>query len=147
DLGIDVGGVWGNQIYRVWGTTENPYSQYNYPVGRINSWSGPGTSNWEPKLSNDNGIIKLPSTYGIDNGSYFRIRNLQLGYNLPVASLNKIHIKSLRLFVNVQNLKTFKNNLGFSPEFGGSATQFGVDYGDASSALPRIIGGGINVTF
>jgi TonB-linked SusC/RagA family outer membrane protein len=147
DLSVDVGGVYGNQIYRVWGTTENPYSQYNYPKDRIYSWSGAGTSNWEPILSNNNALIKLPSTYGIDDGSYFRIRNLQVGYNLPPKVISKAKIKNLRIFFNAQNLKTWKNNQGFSPEFGGSATQFGVDWGDAASALPRIIGGGINVTF
>jgi hypothetical protein len=147
DLSVDVGGVYGNQIYRVWGTTENPYSQYNYARDRINSWSGPGTSNWDPILSNNNALIKLPSTYGIDDGSYFRIRNLQVGYNLPPKLISKAKIKNLRIFLNAQNLKTWKNNQGFSPEYGGSATQFGVDWGDASSALPRIMGGGINVTF
>ena len=66
-------------------------------------------------------------------------------------------MKNVKIFVNVQNLKTWKHNLGFSPEYGGfvdtevgggaSATSFGVDVGDASAAIPRIITGGINVTF
>jgi len=42
-------------------------------------------------------------------------------------------------------VKTWKNNLGYSPEFGGSATNFGVDY--AGGALPRVTTFGINVTF
>jgi hypothetical protein len=42
-------------------------------------------------------------------------------------------------------VKTWKNNLGYSPEFGGSATNFGVDY--AGGALPRVTTFGLNVTF
>jgi hypothetical protein len=59
--------------------------------------------------------------------------------------LNKVHIKSLRAFINVQNLKTWKNNSGYSPEFGGSPTSFGVDVG--TNPIPFIFSGGINVNF
>jgi hypothetical protein len=55
---------------------------------------------------------------GIDDGSYFRIRNVQLGYNLPPKVLSKARIKNLRIFVHAQNLKTYKNNKGFSPIWG-----------------------------
>jgi hypothetical protein len=54
-------------------------------------------------------------------------------------------IKNLRLFGNVQNLKTFKNNLGYTPEFGGNAISFGVD--NAGGAIPLVATFGINVTF
>ena len=57
----------------------------------------------------------------------------------------KSYVKSVRLFVNVQNLKTFKHNSGYSPEFGGSPTTFGVDAG--TDPLPMIVSGGINVNF
>jgi hypothetical protein len=45
----------------------------------------------------------------------------------------------------VQNLKTWKNNLGYTPEFGGSAISFGVD--NAGGAIPMITTFGINVSF
>ena len=61
------------------------------------------------------------------------------------VSLGKAHIKSLRLFVSAQNLKTFKHNSGYTPEFGGSATQFGVDNG--SYPVPAIYTFGINANF
>jgi hypothetical protein len=59
--------------------------------------------------------------------------------------LSKAHIKSLRAFINVQNLKTWKRNSGYSPEFGGSPTSFGIDVGN--DPIPRIISAGINVNF
>jgi hypothetical protein len=49
------------------------------------------------------------------------------------------------LFANVQNLKTWKNNSGYTPEFGGSAISFGVDY--AGGAIPVTTTFGINVSF
>lgn len=151
NLGIDVGGVAGNEIYRIWGNSENQFSLYNYAADKLNRWHGEGTSNFIPILNNGRKINRLPSTLGIESGSYFRIRNLQIGYDFNPAMLSKAHIKGARIFVNVQNLKTFKNNSGYSPEFGGTggtaAISFGMDDGNAQGAIPRIISGGINVTF
>jgi hypothetical protein len=109
-------------------------------------WHGEGTSNFVPQVNNTHNInSKGLSTFGIENGSYFRIRNLQLGYNFPREMLSKARIKGLRLFVNAQNLKTWKHNYGYTPEFGGTATSFGIDNGDGP--VPAVYSGGINVTF
>jgi TonB-linked SusC/RagA family outer membrane protein len=145
DLGVDVGGVYGNEIYRNWGGTESPFQRVNYPAFKINRWHGEGTSNWDPILGQDHRINYESSTYGIEDGSYFRIRNLQLGYNFSPRIISKMRAKNLRLFANVQNLKTFKHNLGYTPEFGGSAISFGVD--NAGGAIPMVTTFGINVTF
>ncbi|MEO8766651.1 MAG: TonB-dependent receptor [Ginsengibacter sp.] len=151
NLGVDVGGVSGNQIYRVWGNSENQFSLYNYASDKLNRWHGEGTSNDIPILNNGRKVNRLPSTLGIESGSYFRIRNLQLGYNFSPEVLSKLHIKVVRIFANVQNLKTFKKNTGYSPEFGGTgssaAIAFGLDNADAAGAIPRIFTGGINITF
>ncbi|MFI5130410.1 MAG: SusC/RagA family TonB-linked outer membrane protein, partial [Chitinophagales bacterium] len=145
DLSIDVGGVSGNEIYRNWGGTESPFQRVNYAAFKINRWHGEGTSNWDPILGQDHRINYEASTYGIEDGSYFRIRNLQLGYNFEKTTASKVKAKNIRLFLNVQNLKTWKNNSGYTPEFGGSATSFGVDY--AGGAIPVVTTFGINVTF
>ncbi len=146
DLGIDFAGVYGNEVYRVWGTSEQKNSVYNYPRNYTEGWTAPGSSNFIPIVNQTHLINRAPSTYGIEDGSYFRIRTLSLGYSftkLPVGA----HIKNLRLFLTVQNLKTWKNNTGYSPEFSGNATYFGIDYGGAGSALPRITTFGLNVNF
>ena len=144
-LGVDVGGVYGNQIFRTWGALESPFQRINYSAEKINRWHGAGTSNSIPILSQGNRINYLGSTYSIEDGSYFRIRNVQLGYNFRQAMLSRVKIKNLRLFANVQNLKTFKHNSGYSPEFGGDATAFGYD--NASGAIPMVSTVGLNVTF
>lgn len=144
DFGIDFNGVYGNEVYRYWSSSELPFTRFNYASFRMNRWNGEGTSNWEPIL-NSNPINRLPSTYGIEDGSYFRIRNIQIGYNLPQNFLSRTFIKGLRVYANVQNLKTFARNSGYTPEFGGDALSFGIDNGDGP--VPLVATGGINVTF
>lgn len=145
DLSMDFNGVYGNEIYRFWGSSELPFTTFNYPAFKMNRWRGEGTSNWDPILGANRAINRLPSTYGIEDGSYFRLRNIQVGYNFSSATLAKAWIKSLRVFVNAQNLKTWKRNSGYTPEFGGTATSFGIDNGNGP--LPMVITGGINVNF
>ncbi|HSC39470.1 MAG TPA: hypothetical protein VLD19_16415, partial [Chitinophagaceae bacterium] len=50
------------------------------------------------------------------NGSYFRVRNIQVGYTLPVAFTNRWGIKKLRVYANAQNAFTFTKYKGFNPE-------------------------------
>jgi TonB-linked SusC/RagA family outer membrane protein len=144
DVSVDMQGVYGNEIYRDWGNG-NTFAAFNYRRARLDRWTGPGTSNWEPQVNDTRGINKLPSTYMIEDGSYFRLRNIQIGYNFSSTLLSGARIRNLRVFLNGQNVKTFKNNSGFTPEFGGSATRFGVDAG--SYPVPAIYSVGINATF
>jgi TonB-linked SusC/RagA family outer membrane protein len=144
DLGIDIGGVYGNEIYRWWATSEQKNSVYNYPKYFLEGWTGPGTSNWVPIVDAQHLINRAPSSFGIEDGSYIRIRNLGLGYSFNAS---KAKIKAARVYLNVQNLKTWKRNLGYSPEYGGNAISFGIDGGTADGALPRIITAGFSVTF
>lgn len=144
DFNIDIAGVYGNEIYRYWATSEQKNSLHNYPKYFINGWTGPGTSNWVPITNAQHLTNRVPSSFGIEDGSYLRIRNFGVGYNFNFA---KVKIKAGRVYVNIQNLKTWKRNLGYSPEYGGNATSFGVDGGGAEGALPRIITAGFSLTF
>ena len=144
-LAVDFNGVYGNEIFRTWGSLESPFQRVNYAGDKIGAWHGPGTSNWVPLVSQGDRFNYNGSTYNIEDGSYFRIRNIQLGYGIPNDLLSKVYLKSARVFVNVQNLKTFKNNLGYSPEYTGDATAFGFD--NADGALPIVTTFGLNVTF
>ena len=143
-LSTDVGGVYGNEVYRIWGSLESPFQRVNYPAFKINRWHGEGTSNWVP-ISDERRENFVGSNYNIEDGSYFRIRNLQLGYTFPRDMISKLRITNLRLFVNSQNLKTWKNNQGYTAEFGGDATSFGYD--EAGGAIPVVTTFGLNVTF
>lgn len=145
DLGVDAAGVYGNEIFRAWGGTESPFQQTNYPEFKMNRWNGAGTSNWEPILALSHRVNYEPSTYMIEDGSYFRLRNVTLGYNFKSTILSKLKLQNVRLYGNVQNLVTFANNSGYTPEFGGTALNFGVDR--AGGPNPRVTTFGLNVTF
>ena len=55
----------------------------------------------------------------IQDGSYVRIKNIQLGYSLPKSVLSKLSIEKLRIYVTGQNLFTFTKYKGYDPELGG----------------------------
>ena len=145
NLGVDFNGVYGNQIFRTWGSLESPFQRVNYPAFKINSWNGPGTSNWDPIISQADRFNYNGSTYNIEDGSYFRLRNIQLGYTFNPSIITHLKLSNLRLYANVQNLKTFKNNYGYTAEFGGSAIAFGYD--NAGGAIPVVTTFGLSVSF
>ena len=144
DLGVDMMGLYGNEIYRDWGNAST-YAQLNYRKAHLNRWHGEGTSNWEPILDPGRAVNNLASSYFIEDGSFFRLRNMQLGYTVSKPLLNKIHLKSLRVYANIQNLKTWHKNSGYTPEIGGSALAFGIDSG--GYPMPAIYTIGTNITF
>lgn len=143
DLTVDMMGVYGNEIYRNWGSSS--YAQLNYRTEQLNRWHGEGTSNWEPLLDPSHKINQEASTYFIEDGSFFRIRNIELGYNFDKRLLNRIKVQSLRLYTNVQNPKTWSRNGGYTPEVGGSAISFGIDGG--GYPMPTVYTIGFNLTF
>ena len=140
----DLQGVYGNEIWRDWGNGST-FAQFNYRTERLDRWNGAGTSNWEPRLNDGSGYNRQNSTYMIEDGSYIRLRNVQLAYDFDTKLLNKFYIQGLKLFINAQNPVTWNNNSGFTPEAGGSPISFGRDSG--GYPLPAITSLGLNVTF
>lgn len=143
-LSADLQGVYGNEVWRDWGNGST-FAQFNYRTERLDRWNGAGTSNWEPRLNDGSGYNKQNSTYMIEDGSYVRLRNVQLAYDFDTKLLNKFYIQGLKLFINAQNPVTWNNNSGFTPEAGGSPISFGRDFG--GYPLPVITTLGLNVTF
>ncbi|UOR06112.1 TonB-dependent receptor [Hymenobacter aerilatus] len=108
---------------------------YNKVAGLENmAWSGEGTSNTVPRiLANDNNQnLTRFSNFYVEDGSYARLRNLQLGYTFTKGVNTLLHTNSLRLYVSAQNLFTFTNYSGVDPEIG-----YGRSYTDGASALNR----------
>ena len=143
DLGVDLQGVYGNEIYRAW--NQGTFADFNYLIDRKDRWTGIGTSNWEPILSSKRSTNYQNSSYWIEDGSFFRIRNVQLGYRFGTNMLSRARIKSLRIYLNAQNIGTFANSTGYTPEIGGSSTAFGVDNG--TYPVPAIYTLGLNLNF
>ena len=143
-LSADFQGVYGNEVWRDWGNGST-FAQFNYRTERLDRWTSAGTSNWEPRLNDGSGYNKQNSTYMIEDGSYVRLRNVQIAYEFDSKLLNKFSIQGLKIFINGQNLVTWKNNSGFTPEAGGSPISFGRDSG--GYPLPSTTTIGLNVTF
>ncbi len=117
----------------------------------LNSWKGEGTSNTLPRNSYDAPTSnRFFSTDYIQNGAFLRLRNVALGYTLPVAMAKKIAMSSARLYVSAQNLLTITKYTGYDPEVGSAqigtrAQTAGVDFGRFPRA--RIFTVGVNVQF
>lgn len=143
DATIQGQGVAGNKIY-VQRRTAN-FAPLNYEANRLNAWTAPGTSNVEP-IIDSRGNNLLFSTYFLEAGDYFRIRNVQLGYTFAQKMLVKAGIQKLRVFVSGQNVQTWSKVSGYTPEAQiGSVLGGGADNG--VYPVPAIYSFGVNLTF
>jgi hypothetical protein len=97
------------------------------------SWSPQNPNAILPILDASDSRSLLPSSYFIEDGSYFRMKTLQVGYALPAALLSRIGLERVRIYAQAQNLFTVTNYSGLDPEvnFTGSGTssQMGIDQG------------------
>jgi hypothetical protein len=111
----------------------------------LDRWTGPGTSNTEPRPS-FGGYNYTPSDFFIQDGSFVRIRNLVLGYTLPVEWSKKIYMQKLRVYVKADNLYTWTKYTGYTPEIGsGDVLSAGIDYG--IYPITAVYSVGINLNF
>ena len=86
--------------------------------------------------------MHVVQTSNVEDGSFFRIKNLQIGYNISGDIADKLMLRKMRIYYAGSNLMTFTNYSGFDPEIGAG---FGVDRGIYPQA--RVHSLGINVTF
>ncbi|MBK9732638.1 MAG: TonB-dependent receptor [Chitinophagaceae bacterium] len=158
DFSVFFQGSYGNKIYlQVNQDIEGFYRAFNLTQNVYdNHWTGEGTSDTEPRVSwlgSTNN--KTPSSRFLQDASYLRLKNLQIGYNIPKQALDKIHMKGIRIYVTGENLLTFTQFKGLDPEmhtsdnlnsetYGGDLAA-GIDWGTYPSARSYIAG--INVTF
>jgi len=131
-------GAAGNQIYQ--GLRRLDIQMANYTTAALSRWTGPGTSNDFPHLvdGDPNGNFSRPSPFYLSNGSYMRIKTLQIGYSLPQFLTDKAGLQKLRLYVSANNLVTFTKYTGFDPEIGGSS--YGIDRGIYPQARSFTVG-------
>jgi len=144
DIAVDFQGVFGNKIYNY--NREQRYGNETWDLDMYNNrWNGAGTSNTNSMITS-NQLIIAPNSFYVEDGSYIRIRNIQVGYNLPKSFANALSITKLRLYVSAQNPWTsFKYN-GFSPEITNTdRVQMGID--NNIYPISAIYTMGMNLTF
>lgn len=146
--GFDFAMMWqgtaGNDVFDA--TRRIDIRSTNLPSYMLDRWTGPGTSDKYPVFivgdSSDN--WKSSDLYVYD-GSYLRLKNIELGYTLPQSLTQKVFINRLRLYVSAENLFTFTKYHGFDPEISSGGTSLGVDYGVYPQA--RVWRVGFNLEF
>jgi TonB-linked SusC/RagA family outer membrane protein len=154
DLGLFFQGVSGNKIYnntRV--ITEGMIRFFNAGTEVLKAWTPTNTNTNIPRaIANDPNQNARTSTRFLEDGSYLRMKNISLGYNVPASvlgSLTKNVFSSFRIYVSGQNLLTVTKYKGYDPEVGnrtpGSGLTNGIDW--AIYPQPKAYQVGIQVNF
>jgi len=150
DLSVTANGVAGNKIVESYRNQTSSYS--NWTTDILGRWHGEGTSNTLPRLTQNNSNYTDFSDIFVHDGSYLRISNITLGYDLA-KNIKWKNLSQLRIYVAVENLITFTKYTGMDPEVGYSASDAsgnysfgqGVDLG--AYPRPQTFLLGVNVKF
>ena len=122
DLDIQCQFVKGGDIYNVGGIFQSVNGDYfdNQTVDQMNYWKKAGdiTNIPQPRLYEGNGTDK--SSRWVQDGSYFRVKSVNLGYNIPRKVLTRFKMDNARVYVAALNLFTFTKYTGYDPEVSAS---------------------------
>lgn len=150
DLGAFFYGVQGRDAmnYVRWWTDFFPSFQGNKSKDLLyNSWTPSNTTARTPINENVSNFSTNAAVndYYLEDGSYLRLKNLQIGYTLPTSLTNKVKIDRLRIYFQGTNLFTLTKYTGLDPEIIGGDSGFGVDEGIFPTVKQFLFG--LNVNF
>ncbi|GAA3965244.1 SusC/RagA family TonB-linked outer membrane protein [Mucilaginibacter dorajii] len=132
----------GNDIYRAYERNGNYTNKFRSVLAR---WTGPGTTNDAryPRYSftDPNSNIRVSDRY-VENGSFVKIKNLQLGFTFPKSITGKV-FSSVRVYGQVKNAFVITKYTGYDPEISGGILDTGVDRGEYPQ--PRIYSFGLDI--
>ncbi|AQG79889.1 hypothetical protein AWR27_11475 [Spirosoma montaniterrae] len=154
DLSMFIQGVQGNKIWNA-----NKFKHLldfggNRLIDGLRAWTPQNTNTDIPRATlSDPANNRRSSSFYVEDGSYLRLRSMQLGYTIPNTLVKSLQLGGARVYVQGQNLLTFTRYTGYDPEIGrgGSPTQAaglfgaGVDVGIYPQA--RSVFAGIDITF
>jgi TonB-linked SusC/RagA family outer membrane protein len=133
----------GNDMVRNYERTLTDVNRMSYVLDR---WTGEGTSNSVPRVTTGATANNVFSDFFVEDASFFRIQNIQLGYSLPSELLEKVRINKLRVYGAVNNLFTFTKYKGYDPgASNGAPIGGGIDYG--FYPVPKMYILGLNINF
>ena len=149
DIAIFFQGSQGNKIYN--GLAQDLQStnlQMNYARSTLDAWTPTNQSNIPRVTASDPNLNSQTSSRFLEDGSYLRMKTLQLGYTIKEGFAKRIKITSLRIYASADNIFTITNYTGFNPDLGrtGSIFDRGVDYGHVAYPLARTISLGVQLT-
>jgi hypothetical protein len=129
----------GNDIYRAYERNANYSNKFRSILGR---WTGEGSTNdaRNPRYSFEDGNsnIRVSDRY-VEDGSFIKIKNIQLGYTFNQPVVKKL-FKSVRLYAQVKNALTLTEYTGYDPEIPGGILNTGIDRGAYPQARTYAVG-------
>ena len=138
DLTVFAQGVQGNEVFnylKYW-TDFNTFQGNRSKDMLYNSWKKQGDVALLPRLNSSDGTSQQISSYFVEDGSFMRIKNIQLTYTLPKSILSKVKLSSAQVYVQGQNLFTFTKYKGLDPDINlrtsgadNQDTHMGIDEG------------------
>ena len=149
DLSLAFQGMLGNDIYNGTKSFGLASAQNALRDAYTNAWRQEGDDADWPRIStvDENKNYGNVSSWYVENGSFLRLQNAQLGYNLPSKWCEKTKVlSSLRIYVSGQNLLTFTKYSGIDPEI-GSNNPLDMGYDNTRYPTSRVITFGINANF
>ena len=133
----------GNDIVRNY---ERNLALTNRPTYFLDRWTGPGTSNTFPRVTTGATGNTLFSDFYVEDGSFVRLQNVQVGYSFNPKDKSKIGVDKLRLYLSASNLFTLTKYKGYDPTASsGNPLGGGLDNGFYPSPKTFILG--LNVNF
>jgi hypothetical protein len=146
DLSVFVAGSYGSKIYNYSRMqTEANYNVYQNQLNTVmDRYTSTNTSGSLPRYNPYNSNNLRISDRYIENGSYLRIQNISLGYNLPKSIISKARLANAKVYISVQNLYTFTKYKGYDPELGAfnnNVTNMNIDYGHYPNPRTITVGG------
>lgn len=128
----------GKETVRNYERDQSNVNRLNLYLGR---WRGEGTSNTVPRTTTGGTANKLFSDFYVEDSSFLRVQNIQLGYALPEEILEKLGISKLRVYASVNNPFTLTKYRGYDPAAtNGDAVGGGIDYGFYPISKQYILG-------
>ncbi|MCC5919562.1 MAG: TonB-dependent receptor [Cyclobacteriaceae bacterium] len=134
----------GNDIVRNYERQQPFANRLEY---RFDRWIGPNTSNEHPRETVGSTRNTVFSDYFVEDGSFVRLRNIQVGYTFPNRTTQYLGISNLRVYASSINLLTITGYKGFDPDIGGGGGPLsqGIDFGFYPQ--PRTFMGGLSLNF
>ncbi len=117
DFSLNFNGVQGNEIYNLSRYYNILWQDGGKLTDVLNSWTPTNTDTNIPRASiSDVAGNKAPSSFFVEDGSYFRLKNIEFGYTLNKGALGVNWVKDLRFSLNVQNVFVLTNYSGYDPD-------------------------------
>lgn len=125
DLSFDFQGNFGNKIFNA-KQIERYSGNDNWDNSFLGRWTPAHTDTGIPRMTLEGNNYFVSDRY-VESGSYVKLQNLEFGYTLPAAAVQKMRLSKMRFFFNGNNLFYITNYHGFTPEISGSSLEAGID--------------------